>query len=60
VRRYSLFDHIGTTFAFVGFSVPTFFTGILLIIIFSIDLRWFPFIYDPPCRYMTSTRSSIR
>jgi peptide/nickel transport system permease protein len=46
VKRYSLFDHLATTFAFVGFSVPTFFTGILLIIVFSIDLRWFPFIYD--------------
>ena len=46
VRRYSLFDHVATTFAFVGFSVPTFFTGILLIIVFSINLRWFPFIYD--------------
>ena len=46
VRRYSVFDHVATTFAFVGFSVPTFFTGILLIIIFAINLRWFPFIYD--------------
>ncbi len=46
VRRYSLFDHVSTTFAFIGFSVPTFFTGILLIIVFSINLRWFPFIYD--------------
>ena len=46
VRRYSLFDHFATTFAFVGFSVPTFFTGLLLIIIFSINLHWFPFIYD--------------
>ena len=46
VRRYSVFDHVATTFAFVGFSVPTFFTGILLIIVFSINLRWFPFIYD--------------
>ena len=46
VKRYSLFDHFATTFAFVGFSVPTFFTGILLIIVFSINLRWFPFIYD--------------
>jgi peptide/nickel transport system permease protein len=46
VRRYSVFDHVATTFAFVGFSVPTFFTGILLIIVFAIDLRWFPFIYD--------------
>ncbi|GAC1459762.1 MAG: ABC transporter permease [Candidatus Limnocylindrales bacterium] len=46
VRRYSFFDHFATTFAFVGFSVPTFFTGLLLIIIFSINLHWFPFIYD--------------
>jgi peptide/nickel transport system permease protein len=46
VKRYSFFDHVATTFAFVGFSVPTFFTGILLIIVFSINLRWFPFIYD--------------
>jgi len=46
VKRYSLFDHAATTFAFIGFSVPTFFTGLLLIIIFSINLRWFPFIYD--------------
>lgn len=46
VRRYSVFDHVATTFAFMGFSVPTFFTGLLLIIIFSIKLHWFPFIYD--------------
>ncbi len=29
VKRYSLFDHAATTFAFIGFSVPTFFTGTL-------------------------------
>ena len=46
VKRYSLFDNVATTFAFMGFSVPTFFTGLILIIIFSIKLRWFPFIYD--------------
>ena len=46
VRRYSVFDHVATTFAFIGFSLPTFFTGILLIIVFAINLRWFPFIYD--------------
>jgi peptide/nickel transport system permease protein len=46
VKRYSLFDHLATTFAFIGFSVPTFFTGLLLIIIFSINLHWLPFIYD--------------
>ena len=46
VKRYSLFDHAATTFAFIGFSVPTFFTGLLLIIVFGIKLRWFPFIYS--------------
>src|SRR5438094_5463698 len=46
VKRYSIFDHLATTFAFIGFSVPTFFTGLLLIILFSINLHWFPFIYD--------------
>ena len=46
IKRYSIFDHVGTTFAFMGFSVPTFFTGLLLIILFGIKLRWFPFIYD--------------
>jgi peptide/nickel transport system permease protein len=46
VKRYSIFDHVATTFAFIGFSVPTFFTGVLLIILFSINLHWLPFIYD--------------
>ena len=46
VKRYSLFDHAATTLAFMGFSVPTFFVGLLLIMLFSINLHWFPFIYD--------------
>jgi peptide/nickel transport system permease protein len=46
VKQYSLFDHVATTFAFIGFSVPTFFTGLLLIIFFSVKLQWLPFIYD--------------
>ena len=46
VKHYSLFDHVATTFAFIGFSVPTFFTGLLLIIVLSVKLGWLPFIYD--------------
>jgi peptide/nickel transport system permease protein len=46
VRQYSVFDHIATTFAFIGFSVPTFFTGLMLIILLSVKLQWLPFIYD--------------
>jgi peptide/nickel transport system permease protein len=45
MRPYSLFDRIASTLAFVGFSLPTFFTGILFILIFSITLDWLPFVY---------------
>jgi peptide/nickel transport system permease protein len=46
VKQYSLFDQISTTFAFLGFSLPTFFTGILFILLFSVYLDWLPFVYD--------------
>lgn len=46
VRQYSIFDQVGTVFSIIGYSVPTFFTGLLLIIIFSVRLGWFPSYYD--------------
>ena len=45
-RQYSIFDHIGTFLTTVGFSVPTFFTGTVLIVVFSATLGWLPSIYD--------------
>ncbi len=45
-RQYSWFDQLGTFVSMVGFSVPTFFTGLLAIIIFSVQLGWLPSIYD--------------
>ena len=44
-RPYSLFDQVANTIAFIGFSLPTFFTGLLLILLFSITLNWLPFVY---------------
>jgi peptide/nickel transport system permease protein len=44
-RPYSIFDQIASTLALVGFSLPTFFTGILFILLFSIHLGWLPFVY---------------
>jgi peptide/nickel transport system permease protein len=44
-KPYSLIDQVGTTLAFIGFSLPTFFTGLLFILFFSIYLDWLPFIY---------------
>jgi peptide/nickel transport system permease protein len=49
-RQYSWFDQLGTLVSTIGFSVPTFFTGVLLIIIFSVELGWFPSIYDTTLR----------
>jgi peptide/nickel transport system permease protein len=44
-RPYSLFDQIASTLAFIGFSLPTFFTGLIFILVFSITLDWLPFVY---------------
>ncbi len=50
-RQYSIFDQIGTFVSMIGFSVPTFFSGVLLIVIFSTivptdSVFWLPSIYD--------------
>jgi peptide/nickel transport system permease protein len=46
LKRDTWIDRGITTLAFMGFSTPTFFSGLLLIIIFSVRLGWLPFIYD--------------
>jgi len=45
IRPYSWFDRITSTLAFIGFSLPTFFTGVLFILFFSIYLGWLPFVF---------------
>jgi peptide/nickel transport system permease protein len=45
IKPYSIFDQIASTFAMIGFSLPTFFTGLVLILVFSIQLDWLPFVY---------------
>jgi len=62
VKQYSIFDHFSTTFAFMGFSVPTFFTGLMLIIIFSVKLQWLPFIFDSTLQVtdLSSLRAQVR
>ncbi len=41
-RRGSLLDHGVTIAAFLGLSMPDFWTGILLIILFAATLQWLP------------------
>jgi peptide/nickel transport system permease protein len=45
-KQYSIFDQVGTFMSMIGFSVPTFFTGLLAIVIFSVNLGWFPSVYN--------------
>ncbi len=42
IRRNSILDHLGMTGALLGQSTPVFWLGIMLILIFSVTLQWFP------------------
>jgi peptide/nickel transport system permease protein len=58
-KQYSWFDQVGTFVSMVGFSVPTFFTGVVFILIFSVWLGWFPSMYDTTLR-VTDWSSFVR
>ena len=45
-KQYSVFDQVGTFISMIGFSVPPFFSGVLVIVIFAVNLGWLPSIYD--------------
>jgi peptide/nickel transport system permease protein len=45
VRPYSIFDQVASSLALMGFSLPTFFTGLVFILVFSVELRWLPLVY---------------
>ena len=42
VRRNTLLDHAGMVFALIGQSMPVYWLGILLIMVFAVELGWFP------------------
>jgi len=41
-KQFTKTDYIVTVFAFMGLSIPSFFFGMLLIKVFSVDLGWLP------------------
>jgi peptide/nickel transport system permease protein len=60
LKQYSVFDQVATTFAFLGYSLPTFFSGLVLIWFFSFKLDWFPFVYDRTVTgFWAETKQSI-
>ncbi|MBX9450705.1 MAG: ABC transporter permease [Mesorhizobium sp.] len=42
VRQFGWADRIVTLLVLIGISTPSFFLGLLLILFFAVDLRWFP------------------
>ncbi len=67
VRQYSVFDSIATVVSLIGASMPNFWQGIMMILLFSVYLGWLPASgFDSPvCWIMpaltigTSTAASI-
>jgi peptide/nickel transport system permease protein len=46
VKQYTKVDYIATLFSFTGISIPNFWLGIMLIMVFSVWLGWFKTYYD--------------
>ena len=42
VRQYSFGDYLITVVSYFGFSMPTFWLGLMVLILFSVQLHWFP------------------
>jgi peptide/nickel transport system permease protein len=42
IKQYSIFDTVAMIFAMIGLSMPVFWLGLLLILLFSVQLRWLP------------------
>lgn len=41
-RQYSIFDRVASVLALIGFSTPNFWLSIMLILVFSVNLKWLP------------------
>jgi len=45
-RQYSVFDQVGSAVTMIGYAVPPFFSGVILIVVFTVHLGWLPSVYD--------------
>ncbi|MFD2444704.1 ABC transporter permease [Bacillus sp. CGMCC 1.16607] len=42
IKKYSIFDYFFTFYSFLGIAVPPFFIALVVILVFSLNLNWFP------------------
>lgn len=59
-KQYSTFDNVGTVVSLIGFAMPVYWTGLLLIFLFSVKLGWFPSFYDTTHDVEFTSWSSIK
>jgi len=58
-KQYSAFDNVGAFVSIIGWSMPVYWTGLILIFIFSVRLGWFPSFYDTTHDVSLTSWSSI-
>jgi peptide/nickel transport system permease protein len=45
-HQYTRTDYVATFFAFFGYAIPNFWFGIILLLVFGVQLGWFPVVFD--------------
>lgn len=59
VKQYSFWDYASTVLVLFGMSVPVFWLGLMLMIVFSLYLRWFPAIGAGSWRHLVLPAVSL-
>jgi peptide/nickel transport system permease protein len=53
VKQYSIFDNVATVIGLAGVSMPSFWQALVLVLVFSLNLRWLPATgYDTPLHWI--------
>ena len=59
VRRWSVWDYLGMVFSQVGMAVPSFWLGILLLLLFAVKIRLFPLFGSGSIRHLVLPAISL-
>ncbi|OGB87288.1 hypothetical protein A3J44_01110 [candidate division WOR-1 bacterium RIFCSPHIGHO2_02_FULL_45_12] len=59
VKKGSWFDNFVTIFSFAGMAIPTFWIGLMLMLLFSVQLHWLPAVGNIALPLITMTVGSL-